>query len=244
MSLVSAIRHNFKTRRPQFILLIVTAVLITVAATVMKTPPYNVLPLYVSLFVMLYQSEANRFAHLFGGANAVLYGVIYYSLGVYASAASSVFFSFPVSMITFICWNKRAYKKSVVLRKMTPKILIITVAASVLFWISLFFVFKPLDSEFAFLDNTTMVFSILTTILTLLAFREYPIVASIHILFSLFLKIQLTTSNIANLPFLIYTSYNTICHAIMLVRVRRMYKEQNFSENKVNASTKREESNE
>ena len=230
MSLINAIKSSIRERRSQFILLVITALLIAVSGVIFKTPFLRILPLFISLFVMLYQSEANRFAHLLGGANCLLYAIVYYSLGVYASAASSLFFSLPVSIITFVSWNRRSYKKTVVFKKMSPRAILITALASVLVWVALFFIFDPLDSEYAILDNTVFVLSTLVTVLTFLAYKEYSIVGILHIFASLLLKIQMAVTDIANLPFLIYACYNFICHARIIFNVRRYYKEQNSPE--------------
>ena len=54
MKIFDPIIKGIRARAAQYILLLCAAVLITVAAIVLKTPFYRVLPLYVSLFVMLY----------------------------------------------------------------------------------------------------------------------------------------------------------------------------------------------
>ena len=230
MNLIKTIKNNFRERRSQFILLIATAIIIAACGIIFKTPALRILPLFVSLFVMLYQSEANRYAYLLGAANCLLYAIAYYSLGVYASAASSLFFSLPVSVITFISWNKRSYKKTVVFKKMSTGVICITAAASILVWIALFFIFDPLDSEYAILDNAVFVSSTLSTILTLFAYKEYSIVGTAHIFLVLLLNIQMALTDVSNLPFLIYTCYNLICHARIIFNVRRYYKEQNPTE--------------
>lgn len=226
MGFIRAIKNTVRERRGQFILLVCTAVLITLAAIIWKSPFLRILPLYVSLFVMLYQSEANRYAHLLGAANCLLYGLVYYSLGLYASVISSVLFSLPISIVTFISWNRRSYKKTVVFKKMSPKIIAFTAFCSILVWVMMFLFLDSMESDYAILDNTVFVLSTLTTVLTFFAFREYPIVGIAHIFASLLLKVQMTVTDIANIPFLIYTSYNVICHLRAFVNVRRFYKEQ------------------
>ena len=222
---------SFKKRLGSFIFLLCTAILITVAAVIFKTPFYRVLPLYVSLFVMMYQSEANRFSHLIGGANSILYAIVYFSLGLYASASSSLFFSFPVSIVTFILWNRRAYKKSVVFRTMSIWVKIPVALITVGSWLMLTMVFKPSDSAFALLDNGVMVLGILVTVMSMLAYKEYTYIGVVHVSVSLMLKIQLVLTDISNLPFLIYTSYNTVCYVRMLINVRRLCREQKAANN-------------
>ena len=239
LKVLNFIKGNFKKRRLQFILLIITAILISVSAIVLETPFLRILPLFISLFVMLYHSEANRFAHLIGSANSVLYAIIYYSLELYASASSAIFVSFPIGIVTFLTWNRRSYKKSVVFRKMSPMLMIGTALGAVALWITLYFALGSLSSPFAILDNTAMVLNILVTAMTVLAFREYPFVSILHVLTALALKIQLVSSDITNLPFLIYTLYNTTCSVRTIINVRRICREQEAeSENKGDAYAK------
>ena len=68
-------------------------------------------PLFVSLFVMSFQSEANRIGSLIGAINAVIYTAAYLYMGVYVSAASAIFLSVPLQLATFFNWKKNAYKK-------------------------------------------------------------------------------------------------------------------------------------
>ena len=229
MRIFRVIQNNVRDRLPQFILLLVTAASITVSGIILGTPLLRMLPLFVSLFVMLYQSEANRFAHLAGGVNAILYAIVYFSLGLYASAGSSLLLSCPTSIIAFILWNKRAYKQSVKFRKMSPSLMIITLVLTVCLWIALYLALDPLGSPFATLDVTATVLEILVTALTLLAFREYPYAAIVHVLIALLLKGQLVLNDITNLPFLIYSCYNAVCRFRALFNVRRLYKEQSIS---------------
>ena len=223
---------NFKKRRVQFILLILTAILISISAIILETPFLRILPLFISLFVMLYHSEANRFAHLVGAANSVLYAMIYFSLELYASATSALFVSFPIGIITFLTWNRRSYKESVVFRKMPPVLLTITILGAVGLWLGLYLALDSLSSPFAILDNTAMVLNILVTLMTVLAFREYPYVSILHVMTALALKIQLVSSDITNLPFLIYTLYNTTCSVRTIINVRHICREQDINRSK------------
>ena len=227
MNFFEAIRKNIKERRARFILLLCTATLVTASGIIFKTPAYRLLPLYISLFIVLYQSEANRYAYLAAAINSVTYSVVYYSMGIYASAASALFFSAPTSMVTFFLWSRRAYKKTVVFRKMSPGMRILTLVACLAAWCGIYIFLALTDSSFAILDNTSTVLGILVTVLTALAFIEYSYVGIVHILVALALKIQLTASDISNLPFLIYTVYNAVCYAQMFVNVRKLYAEQN-----------------
>ena len=69
------------------IIIILTGVAILVSGIYFKQEFFLMIPLFVSLFVMSFQSEANRVGSLIGAINAVIYTVAYLYMGVYVSAA-------------------------------------------------------------------------------------------------------------------------------------------------------------
>jgi hypothetical protein len=91
----------------------------------------------------------------------------------------------------------------------------------------LFLILRLTGSSYAILDNTSTILGILVTLLTSLAYIEYAYVGIVHILVALALKVQLTANDISNIPFLIYTLYNSICYVQIFINVRRLYAEQN-----------------
>lgn len=226
MKILTVLQRNIKERLPQFILLICTAVLIIICGIWFHTPFFRLFPLFISLFIILYQSEANRYAFLAGGLNSINYSIVYASIGIYASAASALLFSCPMQIATFILWNRRAYKKTVVFRKMSFKIRLITLTCFIAAWCAVFWILKAVGSEYAFLDNTSMLLGILVTVLTLLAFREYSALHLLHVAVSLALQIQLSCSDISNLPLLIYSIYTAVCAVRTAINVRHLCKEQ------------------
>ena len=74
MKFVDVFTHKLTKK----ILFLITAALIIVTSIITKQHYIRVLPLFVSLFVMLYQTEARRSAFLIGGLNAAFYGFIYF----------------------------------------------------------------------------------------------------------------------------------------------------------------------
>ena len=133
----------------------------------------KILPLFISLVVVMMQAKVNRFGYLLGGLNSILYAVIYISAAVYASAASALFFSFPVQLITFIRWQKHSYKQSTVLRKLSTKGRIITLSAFLVFWGATLGILTLIGSDFAFLDTSVSLLGIGVSLLTMFAYKEY-----------------------------------------------------------------------
>ena len=79
------------------IIIILTGIAILVSGIYFKQEFFLMIPLFVSLFVMSFQSEANRLGSLIGAINAVVYTVAYLYMGVYISAASAFFMRFSIT---------------------------------------------------------------------------------------------------------------------------------------------------
>ncbi len=93
-------------------IIIITGIAILVAGIVCKQEFFLMIPLFISLFVMAFQSDANRLGALAGAINSLIYTAAYIYMGVYASAASAVLFRFPIQLGTFFSWRRHAYKKN------------------------------------------------------------------------------------------------------------------------------------
>ena len=186
------------------------------------------IPLCISVFIMLFQSQANRYAYLIGGLNAIIYFLVDNHLGLYASAASDILFSFPIQVLTFLNWHKHAHKNSVVFKKMNLKQLSFTAIAFLTAWIVQFIVLIASGSNYAFLDNTSALLGILVSILTMLAFIEYTYIWIIQGAISILLRIQLVVNDFSQLSYLIMTVYSFIYIVIAFFTVREKYNEQRF----------------
>ena len=67
------------------------------------------------------QTRMSRYAPLMGGINSILYTVVYFSCGLYSSAAYFLLAFCPLQLITFFRWSKRPHGDSMVFRKLTGK---------------------------------------------------------------------------------------------------------------------------
>ena len=83
-----------------------TAFSITCTGIMTSQEILRIIPLYVSLFVGMLQSRASRHAPLIGGINAILYSVVYFRFGLFASAISALLVSSPFQLATFFRWQK------------------------------------------------------------------------------------------------------------------------------------------
>ncbi len=203
------------------VLMLITAVLVTVCGIVFKQDVWKMVPLYVSLFIALLQSRVSRFAPLLGGANSLLYTAVYFSYGLYGQAIYALFVSCPLQIITFVRWQKRKSGGSTVLRKMSNKVRIAVAAA---FVVVLFFVLKfagDSDSKYYVLDNTVMLLGILATILMMLSCIEYTVLMVASGCCNIFLYISMLETNPEQLTYLVYTAYALICSTLATINAAR-----------------------
>ena len=208
------------------IIIVITFFAILISGIISKQNFFRILPLFVSLFVVFFQADANRCAYLVGAFNAILYGIVYFSLGLYASAASAVFFSTPIQILIFVRWQKRAYGQSTVMRKMSAKMRLIYLAVFAVAWVAVFIALTMAGSQYEILDNTASLLSVLVLLLTMLAYVEYPFVWVIQIIISIILNVQVTLVEPGHVTYLIYSIYNLYCAVSAFVNVRKLYKKQ------------------
>ncbi|MBE6608364.1 MAG: nicotinamide mononucleotide transporter [Ruminococcaceae bacterium] len=208
------------------VIIVITFFAIAIAGIISKQDFFRILPLFISLFVVYFQADANRYAYLVGAFNALLYGVVYFSLGLYALAANAVLFSTPIQIMIFVRWQKRAYERSTIMRKMSIKTRLIYLAIFVAAWIAVFIALTYAGSQYEILDNTASLLSALVLILTLFAYVEYPLVWVINSIVNIILNIQVTMVEPGHVTYLIYSIYNLYCSSTTFVNVNRLYKKQ------------------
>lgn len=223
MKLVDVFVH--KTTKK--IMLLIAGALIVATSIITKQHPIRVLPLFVSLFVMLYQTEARRSAYLIGGLNAALYACIYFFyFKLYGNAISSILISCPLQIATFINWKKHAYKKSTYFKKMSTKMRVWLSIGSAAVFAAMFAILTAVGSPYAILDNASSILGTIITVIILFAYIEYAYLMPIHTLLALLLQIQVYMYDPTSLAYLIMAAYNFYCGISILITVRRLYKQQ------------------
>ncbi len=220
-------------KKSKIIIIAVTGVAILVAGIVFKQEFFLMIPLFVSLFVMSFQAEANRIGLLIGAVNACIYTAAYIYMGVYASAASSLLFSVPIQLCSFFRWKKNAYKNTAVFRKMTAKQRIIFTISVLLLWAILAGVFIYLKYEYAILDSISFLLGFIVPILTMLAYIEYTYLWIVQAVIGLLLNVQMVINDYKETTYLIYGIYALYCVICAFLSVSKFYKEQQ-SVNKTN----------
>ncbi len=210
----------------EYVVLGVVFVLVTMAAIWTQQPLYRYLPLCVSMVIYLLQAHVSRYAYLLGSLNSLLYTVVYVSLKVYGSAASAFFISFPMQMITFFMWRRRADGHSTILRQMKWRGRLLTLVLFSVAWTTLYLILNALGSASVVLDNTTTLLGVLVYILTMFSFIEYTYLQIVVNVFGILLQISLMKDNPGQITYLIMTLYSTVFAVRAIFRARALYKKQ------------------
>ena len=208
------------------IIIVLTDIAILAAGILCKQEFFLMIPLFVSLFVMAFQSEANRVGALIGAVNSVIYTATYMYMGVYASAASALLFSFPIQLGTFFSWKKKAYKNTAVFKKMPNKVRAVFTLAVLAAWAVLAGVFVHLKYEYAVLDSITFLLGFIVPVLTMLAYIEYTYLWIVQAVIGLLLNVQMVMNDYKETTYLIYGVYALYCVIGAFINVQRFYKEQ------------------
>ena len=212
--------HQLSKRLVFLVPIFATAALITAAGLYFHQDFFRILPLYVSLFVLIFSAKVNRYAFLIGGLNSILYAAVYFAYGLYGMAV----FSFPIQMLSFFRWKKHAYKQSVQLQKMTVRQRILVSVGFASVWAALYLILKSVGAAYALLDNTVSLFGICITFLQLFAYVEYTYLMLPNSLFSVALYIQMLPENPEQTTYLIYALYSLVCYIFQLINAARLYR--------------------
>ncbi len=215
-----------KKHLSSFILIGVTAILITVTGIWFKQSFFRILPLYISLIVANLQSRVNRYGSLLGSANSLIYAGVYVYYGLYASVLSALLVSFPIQLLTFIRWNKNKWEQSTVLRRMKPKYMALLLTGFAVLLGAMWFVLPKLGAQYVFLDSTVTVLGTLTSFLTMFAFVEYAFFMVVNCFLNLVLYIQMVPDSPDTVTYLVFGVYSFICAIIGAVSVVKIYKAQ------------------
>lgn len=208
------------------ILMVCTAVAITVTAIHNKQDFLQILPLYVSLIIALLQSRVNRYSTLLGSMNSLLYGVVYFIFNLYGSALSAVFFSCPIQLLTFIRWNKNKRGESTLLHRMSWKqrgLLLLGYAFSV---VAMWIILPLLGSEYVFLDSITTLLGIFIYFLTMFAFVEYTVLMLVNGALGIALYVTMLPESPEIATHLIFSVYSLICIIFAFFEANKLYKSQ------------------
>ena len=226
--MMTEIKNFVKKNSFLCILELITFAAILTTGIIFKQEFWKMLPLFISLIVMVLQAKVNRYAYLLGGLNSVLYAVAYFSMGIRESALSALLMSFPLQIITFILWQRKTQGNVTKLRRLNiwAIIGILTAFCASFTVMLLWFPHDPSASAYTvIMDTSTTLLGFVTTMLTLLRFREYIVTQILALPLSLSMHVMIMLGgNMANITYVIYTVYCAICLAMAFVRIAKQTK--------------------
>ena len=136
------------------------------------------------------------------------------------------FILLSIQMVTFIRWNKRAYKSSTRFKSLKPWQVLMISAASAVAYIVIMFALKATDASHPYIDNAITVISTVQTILALLIYREYSWVALPTCVLLVVLDIIMIPGEPIRIAYLFYSAHALVCAIKQFVSVRRICREQ------------------
>lgn len=220
-----------KSRILMSTLIILTATGITLSGILYDQDFLKMLPLYVSLMVMLFQSNALRIAPLIGSLNSLLYAFVDYSYGLYGSALSALLISFPLQMLTFILWTRRKDGATTLFRKMTPKARILFLLLTISVYVPCLIINIRMGATLAPLDTYSFIGVLATQTLTLFAFIEYTYFSVFGSLVTITMNALIVKSSPDRLCFLVFSIYSSICCIRGAINVHKIHKKQTNDKN-------------
>lgn len=202
----------------------ITFVLILVLSFVFKPEVLTVLPLFVSIVVLFLKSQVNRYSFLIGTVNSVFYAVAYFCMGLYSMSAYAMFVSTPITLCTFLLWNKNTSEGQTKTRSLSALHRIGLFGVMALVWMLLFAVFSALGSSYLVLDNTLSVLGIAASILCVFRFSEYAILNVVSSVIDIVLYSVMLSDDISRIVWLIYAIYSAVCSFMAFVNMIRREK--------------------
>lgn len=208
------------------IITLLAAVGILISSIFVGENIFTTLPLYVSLIIGIFSSGANRYGSLIGSMNCIFYTVVYIYFGLYAQALQALLISCPVQMVTFIRWNKRAYKSSTRFKSLKLWQVLAIGTSSVVAYLIIMIALKATDASHPYIDNAITVISTVQTILALLIYREYSWVALPTCVLLVVLDIIMIPGEPIRIAYIFYSAHALICAIKQFISVRRLCREQ------------------
>lgn len=205
-------------------LLLVTAILIAITGIIFQQSFLRILPLFNSLFVMLLAARVNRYTYLLGGINALLYALVYWHYGLFASFAYAVLVSSPIQILTFIRWNKKPWGEATVLKRLNNQTRLCIGVAFLISWALIIGVLNLLDSNYQILDSSLTLVGVLVSILSMLCYMEYAYVNLLTGFLSIALYSMMLKEAPEQITYLIFNIYCTICLIISVIKIHKIYR--------------------
>ena len=216
----------WKENKTVIILALLDFVLVTGTGFYFGCKLWQMVPLLVTVIVKFMQTRVNRYAFILGGCNSIWYAVVFATQGLYATAVYTLLFSTTLQFISFWSWNRRAYKNSAYLRKMSGRNRVLCVIGLAVLWGVVFAIFSALGSPYMVLYNTVSVLGICCTLLLMFSFIEGYALNLVCEACSLWVYIQVIMDKPDQMPYLVSTVYGSVCTVISMYNACKLYSQQ------------------
>ena len=184
------------------------------------------LPTLITLFVQVLMARANRVAFLVGGANAVLYGISYYSEGLCFTALSTIFVSAPVMIYSYFNWGKHEQaSKPKILMLNTVKRLVIIITMAVSWGVCIRFLGDIISTgRFVWLDSLSFVVGLTVTLLSAFGYvdSQYLNLFSCTVTFVMWIAVCIEEPQ--NINFAVISAYNLFRVTQAAINWTKIYK--------------------
>lgn len=187
------------------------AVLIVVFAFINEQTFLATLPTLITLIVQLLLLRANRYVFLLGAGNSALYGLAYLQQGLYFSVINAFALNLPFQVYAFFTWRKnKDDKQSAVLRRLTPRGIVLCVVFLLSSWAISYFGLARFFSDPAALpyDSYLLGAAVVTLVLQALRYSESQYVSSLSCVVSVTMWIAICIEDPAQLNYLFISIYN------------------------------------
>lgn len=208
--------------------MVAAAVLIVFFAVIRQQTFLKTLPTLVTLVVQVMMARANRYGFLVGGCNAVLYGLAYWSEGLFFSAISAALFSFPMQVYSFFQWKNHSKDGVVSFRILKRRDFLLWTAGTLLGWVGCVLFLGPVfaGSDFLLPDSFLFVSGIVVTILSAVRYLESQYLSLISSVVSIGMYVVMVFRDPADMNYLIISVYNLFRVIQTAVRWTKIYLDQ------------------
>jgi nicotinamide mononucleotide transporter PnuC len=221
-------KKSFRYLLAEYVPMVLVAGLIIWFAVLRQQAFYKTLPTLVTLVVQILMAKANRYGFLLGGFNAALYGVGYFSEGLYFSAASAALFSFPMQIWSFFHWKKHSEGNLVEFRIMPRWKTALSVFGILAGWIGCLLFLRPQfeGAVYPEMDAYLFVSGIVVTVLMAVRYLEAQYLNLIAGILSVVMWILIVIKDPSDMNFLIISVYNVLRTAEACIRWTVQYVKQ------------------
>ena len=193
----------------EYLPMTITGIGILACAIAFKQSFIKILPLFFSLFIMLFNSRAKRIGFLLGSLNSLLYMVIYFIEGIFGSALSTLF-GIIMMMTAFFCWKEDGKGNDTTFRRLSNKWRAIFGSLFVVAWTVSIIILSKAGGKAVIFDAFVFVSGFVVPVLNIRAYIESPFLNALGCFSTCLLwgQIIILENNLSNLTFFIYGIYS------------------------------------